>query len=85
MYLPAEAIGLRVEDDYWAGSIGLECLSCASPTTTPGPARPSRASGGVQVSDTSLQEGKGMHGSVARDGPWVQVEDLEGDDDRRTR
>jgi Xaa-Pro aminopeptidase len=31
MYLPAEAIGLRVEDDYWVGSIGLECLSCALP------------------------------------------------------
>jgi hypothetical protein len=31
MYLPVEAIGLRVEDDYWVGPIGLECLSCALP------------------------------------------------------
>jgi Xaa-Pro aminopeptidase len=31
MYLAAEGIGLRVEDDYWVGAIGLECLSCALP------------------------------------------------------
>ncbi len=31
MYLASEAIGLRVEDDYWVGPIGLECLSCALP------------------------------------------------------
>ena len=31
MYLASEGIGLRVEDDYWVGAIGLECLSCALP------------------------------------------------------
>jgi len=31
MYLPSEGIGLRVEDDYWVGPVGLECLSCALP------------------------------------------------------
>jgi len=31
MYLPGEALGLRVEDDYWVGAIGLECLSCPLP------------------------------------------------------
>ncbi len=29
MYLASEGIGLRVEDDYWVGPVGLECLSCA--------------------------------------------------------
>ncbi len=29
MYLASEGIGVRVEDDYWVGSVGLECLSCA--------------------------------------------------------
>ena len=28
MYLAHEGIGLRVEDDYWVGAVGLECLSC---------------------------------------------------------
>jgi Xaa-Pro aminopeptidase len=28
MYLASEEIGLRVEDDYWVGPVGLECLSC---------------------------------------------------------
>lgn len=28
MYLAGEEIGLRVEDDYWVGPVGLECLSC---------------------------------------------------------
>jgi Xaa-Pro aminopeptidase len=28
MYIASEGIGLRVEDDYWVGPIGLECLSC---------------------------------------------------------
>jgi Xaa-Pro aminopeptidase len=28
MYISSEAIGLRVEDDYWVGPVGLECLSC---------------------------------------------------------
>ena len=28
MYLASEGIGLRVEDDYWVGPVGLECLSC---------------------------------------------------------
>jgi Xaa-Pro aminopeptidase len=31
MYLASEGIGLRVEDDYWVGASGLECLSCALP------------------------------------------------------
>lgn len=31
MYLPSEGLGLRVEDDYWVGASGLECLSCALP------------------------------------------------------
>jgi Xaa-Pro aminopeptidase len=31
MYLASEGIGLRVEDDYWVGPIGLECLSCSVP------------------------------------------------------
>jgi Xaa-Pro aminopeptidase len=31
MYLSSEGIGLRVEDDYWVGPIGLECLSCTLP------------------------------------------------------
>jgi hypothetical protein len=31
MYLASEGIGLRIEDDYWVGPIGLECLSCALP------------------------------------------------------
>jgi Xaa-Pro aminopeptidase len=31
MYLASEGIGLRVEDDYWVGSTGLECLSCGLP------------------------------------------------------
>jgi Xaa-Pro aminopeptidase len=31
MYLAGEGIGLRLEDDYWVGVIGLECLSCALP------------------------------------------------------
>jgi Xaa-Pro aminopeptidase len=31
MYLASEAIGLRIEDDYWVGPIGLECLSCTLP------------------------------------------------------
>lgn len=28
MYIAAEGIGLRVEDDYWVGPVGLECVSC---------------------------------------------------------
>jgi len=28
LYVPAEALGLRIEDDYWVGPAGLECLSC---------------------------------------------------------
>jgi Xaa-Pro aminopeptidase len=28
MYIADEGIGLRVEDDYWVGPVGLECLSC---------------------------------------------------------
>lgn len=28
MYLADEGIGLRIEDDYWVGPIGPECLSC---------------------------------------------------------
>lgn len=28
MYIAREGIGLRVEDDYWVGPVGLECLSC---------------------------------------------------------
>ena len=28
MYIASEGIGLRVEDDYWVGPVGLECLSC---------------------------------------------------------
>jgi Xaa-Pro aminopeptidase len=31
MYLAGEGIGVRLEDDYWVGAIGLECLSCALP------------------------------------------------------
>ena len=31
MYLASEGLGLRVEDDYWVGTVGLECLSCAVP------------------------------------------------------
>jgi Xaa-Pro aminopeptidase len=31
MYLASEGLGLRVEDDYWVGAVGLECLSCAVP------------------------------------------------------
>jgi Xaa-Pro aminopeptidase len=28
MYIAGEGLGLRVEDDYWVGPVGLECLSC---------------------------------------------------------
>jgi Xaa-Pro aminopeptidase len=28
MYIASEGMGLRVEDDYWVGPVGLECLSC---------------------------------------------------------
>ncbi len=28
MYIAREGLGLRVEDDYWVGPVGLECLSC---------------------------------------------------------
>jgi Xaa-Pro aminopeptidase len=28
MYIASEGIGLRIEDDYWVGPVGLECLSC---------------------------------------------------------
>jgi Xaa-Pro aminopeptidase len=28
MYIASEGLGLRVEDDYWVGPVGLECLSC---------------------------------------------------------
>jgi len=28
MYIASEGLGLRVEDDYWVGPLGLECLSC---------------------------------------------------------
>lgn len=31
MYIAAEGLGLRIEDDYWVGPIGLECLSCTLP------------------------------------------------------
>jgi Xaa-Pro aminopeptidase len=31
MYVASEGLGLRIEDDYWVGAIGLECLSCALP------------------------------------------------------
>lgn len=31
LYIASESLGLRVEDDYWAGPVGLECLSCGLP------------------------------------------------------
>jgi Xaa-Pro aminopeptidase len=31
MYIASEGVGVRVEDDYWVGPIGLECLSCGVP------------------------------------------------------
>lgn len=30
-YVASEGLGLRVEDDYWVGDLGLECLSCDLP------------------------------------------------------
>ena len=30
-YIASESLGLRVEDDYWVGPVGLECLSCGLP------------------------------------------------------
>ncbi len=30
-YVASEGLGLRIEDDYWVGPQGLECLSCGLP------------------------------------------------------